>query len=405
MSRQIANQYAVSYSICNPGDGLEKALERAVGKLTNSITDPDLVISFVAGVSPSEFDQHMPKLKEQLNAGIVVAANCEAAIVEQLELEGEASVVLWAAKFNPDVSILPMRLQYERSPDGGAFIGWPNEIDHQWPDDCFLISMNEPYSFPVDGLIERLNEDRAGVPIVGGVCSGSEGPGDNRIMLGDEVYRSGAIVLRVNGLRYRTIVSQGCRPIGDPYVVTKSFASEVMELGGKPAFKCLHDLFQTLPTRDQRLMQNGLQLGIVMNEQQAQFELGDFLIRSVVGVNETENSISIADFVRMGKTVQFHIRDEESATNELAALLASVDSAGGSDDANAENPWAKAALLFSCNGRGTRLFSEPNHDAMQFQKANANQLALAGLFAAGEIGPVGDTNFLHGFTVSAILLG
>jgi len=62
---------------------------------------------------------------------------------------------------------------------------------------------------------------------------------------------------------------------------------------------------------------------------------------------------------------------------------------------------AVGALLFSCNGRGSRMFpDEPDHDIRRVQAGFEHAIPAAGFFAMGEIGPVGGRNFLHGFTAS-----
>ena len=63
---------------------------------------------------------------------------------------------------------------------------------------------------------------------------------------------------------------------------------------------------------------------------------------------------------------------------------------------------ADGALLFTCNGRGERFFGEPDHDAAIVSEALGTR-ALAGMFCAGELGPVGGHNFLHGYTASLAL--
>ncbi|MEE9149775.1 MAG: FIST C-terminal domain-containing protein, partial [Candidatus Tectomicrobia bacterium] len=64
----------------------------------------------------------------------------------------------------------------------------------------------------------------------------------------------------------------------------------------------------------------------------------------------------------------------------------------------AERP-VRGALLFSCNGRGADLYGEPDHDS-RVVAAATGIVPIAGFFCNGEIGPIGNTNFLHGFTAS-----
>ena len=193
------------------------------------------------------------------------------------------------------------------------------------------------------------------------------------------------------GPKIETVVSQGCRPIGQNFIVTRAEDNLVLELGGKPAMERLQEIFDDLLERDQQLVQQGPHLGIVMNEYQETFELGDFLISNVVGVQKQTGAVAIGNRVRVGQTVRFHVRDAQTAHEELHALLTkSVETSDASPE---------AALLFSCNGRGTRLFPGTNHDAGSIQK-RFDTVPLAGFFAQGELGPVGGKNYIHGYTAS-----
>ena len=156
----------------------------------------------------------------------------------------------------------------------------------------------------------------------------------------------------------------------------------------------LRELFDTLSDRDAELVRMGLHLGLAMDEYQDRFERGDFLISNVIGADPGTGSIALGSQVRVGQTVRFHVRDADTADEDLRGLLET--------DRAAHNARAQAGLLFSCNGRGTRLFSTPNHDAGAVRQS-AGPIPLAGFFAQGEIGPIGDRNYLHGFTASIAL--
>ena len=237
-----------------------------------------------------------------------------------LELEQETALSLWAASL-PEAQIVPMHLSFVRSSGESAIVGWPDEINGDWPDDSKVVLLGEPFGFPVDVLLEQMNEDRPGVGISGGMASGAQVSNVSRLLLNEEVFTEGAVAVRISGVSLNSIVSQGCRPIGEPMVITKAERNIIEQFGGKPALDVVYDLFKTLPTREQAMFQTGLHLGRVINEYQDKFEFGDFLIRNVVGIDKESRSISIGDYVRPGQTVQFHIRDSESASAELAQML------------------------------------------------------------------------------------
>ena len=183
----------------------------------------------------------------------------------------------------------------------------------------------------------------------------------------------------------RAVVSQGCRPIGTPLTVTQAERNLVYELAGQPAMARLQELVQAASDAERDLMRNGLHMGVVVDEHKLDFARGDFLVRNVIGADRSNGAIAIGDRVDVGTTVQFQVRDADSADEDLRALLAGV----GGD----------AALLFTCNGRGRNLFPEPNHDAGVVEEL-LGPTPLAGAFCAGELGPIGGRNFLHAFTAS-----
>jgi small ligand-binding sensory domain FIST len=200
-------------------------------------------------------------------------------------------------------------------------------------------------------------------------------------------------VLLRGPLGLRSVVSQGCRPIGRPFLVTRARQNVIEELGGRPVLEQLQELWQALTPEDQELFQQALHIGLVMNEYRGEFRRGDFLVRNVMGLDRDTGALVITDRVRVGQTVQFHVRDAATADEDLHALMR--------PDAGAQGRPA-GALVFSCNGRGTRLFPEPHHDARAI-RAEAGDIPLAGFFAQGELGPVAGQNFIHGFTASVAL--
>jgi small ligand-binding sensory domain FIST len=295
----------------------------------------------------------------------------------------------------PDARIEPFHVQFSQTADGIVSTGFPAHLTGEETDVRAVFVMGEPFSAAPNSIIDRVADELPGVPVIGGMASGGARPGTNWLFLNSASLPYGAVGAVVRGgPRIRSVVSQGCRQIGTPYVLTKAEQNVLYELGGVPPMRRLHELLPTLTERDQRLIQGGLHLGVVMNEYQDTFARGDFLISNVIGAGADDGSIAIASQVRVGQTVQFHVRDAEAAGEDLVQLL--------KQDRSANPNVPQAALLFSCNGRGTRLFPEPNHDARTIQE-NVGPIPLAGLFAQGEFGPIGRKNFIHGFTASIAL--
>ena len=365
---------------------LETSCQNLNSHLSNQI---DLLVLFVSAHFQAHLEEITECLQTQLSPRHLIGGTGESIVADATEIETSPAISLWCASL-PETQIDSMRLTFERTPDGGTFIGWADSLGSEWEENSVMLLVGEPFSFPADGLLSRLEEDRPGVPVVGGLASGFQMPDENRIIIGSEAYNNGAAaVVLQGGVKTKTVVSQGCRPIGDRFVITAAEQNMITGLGGKPALEVLKNLYEELPTNEQRAMQNGFHIGRVVSEYQEEYQIGDFLIRNVVGVDPEQKAVVVADYLRVGQTVQFHIRDHESASLELNQLLSQL-----------ETPCA-AALLFTCNGRGTRMFEVESHDAATLSK-HLGSIPVTGIFAQGELGPVGGKNFLHGFTASII---
>ena len=353
----------------------------------------DLAFLFVSQQHGPDYGQIATAVCDAVGTENLLGCTGESIVGGDREIEGQPAVSLWLAHL-PGVSISPMHLQFAHTAEGATFTGWTADLPELWPPGAALLLLGEPFSFPADALIERLNEDRRGIPVLGGMASGGWNPGQNRLLLGRQELDSGAVAALIHGpVRIRSVVSQGCRPIGRTFVITKAEQNVIYELGGMPAMQRLSEVFGELSPADQELVRLGLHVGRVLSEYKEHFSRGDFLIRNVVGADPNAGAIAVGDYVRAGQTVQFHVRDSAAADEDLRELLLVLQDADVS-----------GALLFTCNGRGTRLFPEPDHDAACVRE-RLGKIPLAGFFAQGELGPVSGKNFLHGFTASVALFG
>jgi small ligand-binding sensory domain FIST len=352
---------------------------------------PDLVLLFSSVHRLDSFGSLLEEVTGRLRPGTLLGCTGESIVGRGTEIEDGPALSLWAGIF-PRARLRSMHLETAATPEGPTLVGWPDDLPETWPDGSLLLVLGDPYSFPADALLGRLNEDQPGVRAVGGMASGGNLPGEIRLFLDGREIQGGAVAALLSGdVGARTVVSQGCRPIGGPLVITKAERNLILELGGKPPLVQLREIFETLPPQDQTLIQKGLHVGRVINEYQERFSRGDFLIRNVIGADPRSGSVAVGDLMRPGQTVQFHVRDQRTADEDLCELLRQARDSGPA-----------AALLFTCNGRGTRLFDEPHHDASAIDR-ELGGLPLGGFFAQGEIGPVGGRNFLHGFTASVLL--
>ncbi len=257
-----------------------------------------------------------------------------------------------------------------------------------------FILLGDPYTTPVTELMQRRDQVVPNSITMGGMSSGSDGPGDGVLLFQNRVVNQGVVGVRITGpVRIESIVSQGCRPIGERMLVTKAEENRILALSGQNALEATQKMIRSLTPRDQDLLGDSLCLGIVVNEYQDSFGRGDFLVRSVFGAEPNTGAVVVGDRVRVGQTVQYHLRDAHSADVELREMMAEVFK---------QEAAPIGGFIFTCNGRGLRLFDSPNHDVRSVLKA-VPETPLAGFFAQGELGPIGGKSFIHGHTASIVL--
>ena len=361
----------------------------AVGEVVGAVLEqvgpsPDLAVVFVSGHATETVEEIAAAIETLLSPAAMIGATAVAVIGGELEAEDEPAVSLWAGRVGP---VEAVRLETVRAPEGTAVVGMP---DAAADGARTLILLSDPFSFPVDALARATNVQYPHLRLVGGVASAPGGPTANRLILGGSVHDHGAVgVLLPPGLGEFAVVSQGCRPVGEPYIVTASDENLIEGLGMRPPLERLQELVDEAGDDERALLARGLHMGIVVDEAATEFRRGDFLVRGILGADQASGGLRIGDRAPVGTTVQFHVRDAASATEDLDQLLAVVD--------------ADAALVFTCNGRGQRLFGSPHHDAERVAQA-VGRGPVAGMFCAGEVGPVGGQNHVHGFTASMLFL-
>ena len=354
----------------------------------------DLAILFFSQHHREGIEELVPRIRKEIQPQVLLGCTGEGIIGGGQELERRPAICLWVAHL-PGVEIVPFHLTFRQTSGGFSLEGFPEKLPASHPSQFFLL-LAEPFSTPGSELLEILQEKCPGVPAVGGMASGAMDYGQNRLIFNDRVLKEGVVGVSIGGpISLQTVVSQGCRPIGERFIITRADRNVIYELGGSPTLECLQRVYSGLTPPEQRLARQGLHLGYAIDEQKSQFERGDFLVRNVIGADEETGSIAITDIVKEGQTVQFHIRDRETASEDLQWLLTTRKE-------DIKKPSIAGALLFSCNGRGQRLFGDSHHDITAIRKQIGN-IPVAGFFAQGEIGPVGGKNFLHGFTASVVL--
>jgi small ligand-binding sensory domain FIST len=356
---------------------------------------PDLALAFLSPHHAAQAETIVRCLHQRLEPRCLLGCVGEGIIGNGREIEGEPALSVWLGKWARPADLESFHLRLERTSEGPSLLGWPDSLVGATAGQTAVLLLGDPFTFPVDLFLSQMNEDTPGVRVLGGMASGARRPGQCVLLQDGEVRTEGAVGVVLQGdVGLRSIVSQGCRPIGRHMVVTKAEENIILELGGRSPLAQLQELWQALSPHEQKLFQQGLHVGRVLNEYRGDFRRGDFLVRNVLGLIRDTGALAVGERMRVGQTVQFHVRDADTADEDLHALLQL--------DLGAHERRPGAALLFTCNGRGTRFFGQPNHDAAAV-RAEAGEIPLAGFFAQGELGPVGGQNFIHGFTASVAL--
>lgn len=364
-------------------DELVRAIREQLGSAPINVA-----FLFISIQHADQADALAQALRKALDPATFVGCTGEGVIATGQELETGPAASLWAAHL-PGVVAQPLRLSFSSVHDQFSLRHWP-EIDADGDTPSSMLLFADPFSTPMQDVLAVLEERYPGTRALGGLAGGGQDLGENRLFLDGEVYTDGLVGVSLSGhLAVHSVISQGCRPIGERFIVTKSEHNVIHELGGRPALQCLQMVFGQLSSEERSQAQRALHIGIAMDEQRSHFTRGDFLIRNLLGADQQTEAIVIGDVVQEGQTVQFQVRDAQSADEDLRVLLA------------ASHPGAlpRGALLFSCCGRGKGLFGIPNHDAALLGE-QLGAIPVAGFFAQGEVGPVGGRNFLHGYTAS-----
>ncbi len=338
----------------------------------------DLVVAFVRPPTDPAGAEVLAGLREILAPRRFIGCTAGGVVGSGREIESDDATSVLAARL-PGVRVDPL-------PD------LDDEAVDLAPDDLqACIVLVDPYSTATEALLRRLDQLAPGVPVIGGVASWATAPGRNRLAQDGNVVNTGLVGVTLRGnVRVSTIVSQGCRPVRDWFTVTSSRSNLVQELDGKPPLEVLQKVFAEASPEDQKLMRSGILLGRGVARQPDDLGHGSFVIRVVLGADRESGAISVADRVREGEFVQFHVRDAQSARDDLEMLLTP----------QVFEETAAGALLFTCNGRGERFFGERDADVAIIGNALGEQVPVTGFFCGGEIGPIGSANFVHGYTAS-----
>ena len=392
---------------------LEGALDEAIAKVGGQ-GQWDLAIIFLSSSFASDAARLMPLVQEKLSVpnligclggGIIGMEN--PATVQ--EVEGEVALSLTVAQL-PGVTVTPFYVHGEGMPDLDAPPqSWVDLMGVDPASGADFIILADPMAGGITDFLAGLDFAYPQATKVGGLASGENVAMGGSLFLQSSDHPAGRYgegfigVALAGNIRLGSVVAQGCRPIGEPFVVNQGERNIITEIQGKDAdsgtvvletpLASLQKLIPTLSPKDQELAQSSLFVGVANDEFKLTLQPGDFLIRNLLGVDPRQGAIAIGDRVRKGQRLQFHLRDRETSADDLQILLRHYTEG----EANQSSSTAIGALMFSCLGRGYGLYGTPNFDSQVFRQYFP-EVALGGFFCNGEIGQVGAQTFLHGYT-------
>ena len=378
MSREVQTAAAVA-----------EVVDNVTGQLSKQSAHLSLV--FASPHHLKDFPQQLQVMQERLSSHTLIGCTGGGVIGAQQEVEQRPALSLMAAHL-PGVTITPFHVEQPELEQEIPEDYWHERLGLSPDDQPTFILFPDPYVIDPRKLLDVFNNTYPMRPVLGGLASGGQSQGSCALFLDGEVLH-GAVGIALQGdFVLHTVVSQGCKPIGQPQFVTRCEDQIIYELSGRPALDVARETVGELSPEDQELARTALLIGRVVDEYKETFERGDFLIRTLLGADPKSGAIAVGETTRPGQTVQLHVRDADTAREDLTAMMDALS------PKLAERP-AQAALVFSCNGRGAHLYGKPNHDSEMIAAATGD-IPSAGFFCNGEIGPIGNSNFLHGFTAS-----
>jgi small ligand-binding sensory domain FIST len=374
---------------------LEQAIESVTAKIQKEMAGEaiDLAVAFLTSHHAARYSDFPGLLGRAIPRRKLIGCSAGGVIGGGHEVEQRPGFALTVARL-PDVEVTPFSIEAESLPDLDASPrAWHDSIAVPPEPLPHFVLLADPFSFPADDFLAGLDYAYPKSVKVGGLASAAQRPGENALYGNGETRRSGAIGVALSGdIAIDTVVAQGCRPIGQPMQITKAERNYLLKLDDRSPIEALRELILSLPDEDQELARNSLFVGVLQSELVSEPEAGDYLIRNILGMDPQREALAIGELVREGQRIQFHLRDAQTAAEDLVLLLSRFAERSSSQQ-------ARGALLFSCLGRGLLLYGYPDHDTGVF-KEKIGDLPVGGFFCNGEIGPVGGSTRLHGYTSS-----
>jgi len=366
------------------------ALEASLEALGRSGSDrADLALVFVTGDAHPRAHELLHAVRRVTGARAVLGCSGAGILTERREVEAEPAVAVLVVRCERLVATPFLFERQGERPDLGAELA--QRVGGTVAEGGCLLVLPDAMGCNPPALLGQLHEALGFVPVLGAVAAGAP-----MFELYNTEAAEGALAgVALSGLTPIIGVAQGCTPIGEPYVITRADANVIQRIGNRPALEMLGEAIRALPSAEARIRRAGVFAGLAMDPAKSPLERGDFLVRNLVGADQSSGALAVAERVRVGQTVQFQIRDAEASRDDLRGMLEEVAGRlGGRRPA--------FGCYFDCAGRGRGLFGVPDHDVTLIRE-RLGDFPLVGFFGNGEFAPIGRRNFFHNYTGALVV--
>ena len=390
---------ANGYSIAGIWEGNleEEAIAAWARDLRERLLAPEVTLGLLF-MTPHFFEEAGNVLELlRLHARIPTLAGCSSngLIADGRELETRPGLAL-GLYYCPETTLDVCHFTEDQLGEAEGAGYWPAVTGVDPEQTNGWLAFIDPFHLDSEAWLWQWNQAYPSSPVFGGLASGDPASDRAQLYWNGDVYEEGGIGISFRGRTALTgVISQGCTPIGETWTITKAEGNIIHEIGNQPAYQVLLETFNELTPQEKKKTRGNLFVGLVVNEYLDEHQRGDFLIRNLVGADPQSGSLAVGGFPRNGQTLQFQRRDAETADDDLQTMLTRAAD-------RLQDRTTYGGCLCACNGRGQGLFGVPDHDAAAVQ-SHFRDLGVAGFFCNGEIGPVGQQNFLHGYTASLAL--
>ena len=390
MSWTTATSYAPAFR-----DAATEAIDKIQQDLKGK--NPSVAIVFVSAHHTPSYYSVPELIWSKLRPQALIGASASSVLGNGLELEGTPGLVV-AAGTLPGVALNAFEFMEGEMPDlDGSPEEWRRKVGAPSKGTSSMLLFADPISINTQSVLDGLDFAYHNAFKSGALASGGSAPEDNALFINDEVRRQGMVGLAMGeGVRPRGLIAQSCRRVGAPMVITQAHKNVINRLGASTPLDILADIYEKANERDRELMSDNLTIGVATNPVLNGDLPVEFLMRNVTAVSELEGSISVGEAVKEGQIVQFHLIDGEFAKGDLRAALEG-------QPAPAKGGAPELALMFTCLGRGKRMFGQEGYESAALRR-KYKDIPVAGFFCNGQINTFDHSSYLLGYSSVTSLL-